>query len=371
MEKAIIHILNYAACYRGNFIESLETLDRKLAGRNMHNVYIFTGDALTSGSMEWIEPMKNKGLRVHFLSEKVCADASFLSKLAKEENAIAFHTHFVTFKQYISVLTASKMRHLPVIMHVHSASQAAGFVKDKIRHVLYKKCYMVACSKAVYDGLCRDYPYNEKCIIDNGVYFDRLDKYETLKNSDFGIDENERILLLFGYDFYIKGVDLAVKAVKDLRDRGHKLSLVISLSTNLEIVEEKIREMMGEVPPFVKLIKARNDVASLYNYADTFLSPSRTEGLPYAVIEASYCNCTTVMSDIPAQKYLNVPYGVWAKNEDYKDLAEKILEAVSLKKEKMDNIDAVKKQMREAYSLDTWADHVIELYDKLLPMNKA
>ena len=367
MPGTILHIMNYAASYRGNFIDSLWSLDKKLQLEGLKNIYLFTGDAKSEGPMSWIKEMQHQGEEVYFLAENRNQDAGLIRKLIKEKNVKAVHTHFITMQQYLAVYQATFGKKIPVFMHMHNHSKVAGNpIKNIIRRTLYRKCIMIACSESVYHSLERDYPKNEKYSIDNGVNFSRLDSYENLREEDFGLEKSEGVFLIFGFDFYRKGVDLAVKALKELRNQGHSFSLLVSLSTNFEQVEKNIIDILGEMPSWIKVISARNDVATLYNFVDVFLSPSREEGLPYSVVEAGYSSCSVVMSDISAQVHLKIPYGYWFESENVEDFADKILKAQKEHIKKLENWDKAKQSMRENYALDTWSEQVEKLYKKIL-----
>ncbi len=366
MKNAVLQIMNYAAVYRGNFMESLTALDERLKEKDTVTIYLFCKDAEKAAKI-WIDDMVSAGDIVRFLSDDHKADVRLIKDLIREYNVKLIHTHFLTMPQFLSIYCANRRSNLPIVMHMHNHSKKAGnIIKRKISHFIYRKCYMVACSKSVYDSLIRDYPKNKKCYIDNGVYFERLEKFETLDKRDFGVSEDEKLLLIFGFDFYRKGVDLAIKAVSDLRKAGLKYSLLVSLSTNFEEAESNVKKILGEVPDWIKLIKARSDVASFYNAVDMFLSPSREEGLPYSVIEAEYSRCNVVLSNISAQIHLKLKYGVWFKKDDPEDLKNAILKAEKLREEKLNNMDSVKEFMRENYSLSKWVDEVVELYGSIL-----
>lgn len=367
MPGTILHIMNYAASYRGNFIDSLWSLDKKLQLEGLKNIYLFAGEAKSEGPMSWIKEMQQQGEEVYFLAENRNQDAGLIRKLIKEKNVKAVHTHFITMQQYLAVYQATFGKKIPVFMHMHNHSKVAGNpIKNIIRRTLYRKCIMIACSESVYHSLERDYPKNEKYSIDNGVNFSRLDSYENLREEDFGLEKSEGVFLIFGFDFYRKGVDLAVKALKELRNQGHSFSLLVSLSTNFEQVEKNIIDILGEMPSWIKVISARNDVATLYNFVDVFLSPSREEGLPYSVVEAGYSSCSVVMSDISAQVHLKIPYGYWFESENVEDFADKILKAQKEHIKKLENWDKAKQSMRENYALDTWSEQVEKLYKKIL-----
>lgn len=367
MSGTILHIMNYAASYRGNFIDSLASLDEKIRKDGLKNIYLFTGDAQGEGPMSWIAPMQQQGEEVYFLTENRKQDAALIQKLIKEKNVKLVHTHFITMQQYLAVYCATFKSSIPVLMHMHNHSKKAqNPVKNVIRRTLYGKCIMVACSESVYQSLERDYPKNEKYAVDNGVNFSRLDSYECLQEDAYGLEENQGRFLIFGFDFYRKGVDLAVKALKKLREQGYNYTLLVSLSTNFKQVEDNIVEILGEMPSWIKVIPARNDVATLYNFVDVFLSPSREEGLPYSVVEAGYSKCSVVMSDISAQIHLKIPYGYWFESEDVEDFSRKILQAKTKHQEKVKHWDEVKQSMKENYALDTWSEQIAKLYKRIL-----
>lgn len=367
MPGTVLHIMNYAASYRGNFIDSLTSLDKKIRTSGLKNIYLFTKEAKSEGPMSWIREMQQQREEVYFLTENKNQDAKLIRSLIKEKNVKIIHTHFITMQQYLAVYQATFGKKVLILMHMHNHSQIArNPVKNILRRMVYDKCIMVACSESVYRSLERDYPKNEKYVIDNGVNFFRLDTYETLTEEDFGLEKSEGVFLIFGFDFYRKGVDLAVKALNLLREQGHCYSLLVSLSTNFHQVEEKIVDILGELPSWVKVIPARNDVATLYNFVDVFLSPSREEGLPYSVVEAAYSSCSVVMSDISSQVHLKIPYGYWFKSEDVEDFADKILKAQKERAQKIKNWDSVKETMRENYALNIWSEQIEQLYKKIL-----
>lgn len=367
MAETVLHIMNYAASYRGNFMDSLSSLDAELRKEGKRNIYLFTQTAKSEGAMSWIREMQKNGQTVAFLSGNRGQDAKLIKRMVKEYGVVLIHTHFITMQQYLAVYQAVLGTRLPVVMHMHNHSKRAGNpVKNMLRRSLYSRCIMVACSESVFHSLERDYPGNEKYAIDNGVNFSRLETYAPVSHKDFGLPEGEKAFLIFGFDFFRKGVDLAVQALNKLRKEGYSYSLLISLSTNFEEVENNIAAILGEMPDWVKIIPARNDVATLYNYADLFLSPSREEGLPYSVIEAGYSKCSVVLSDISAQKYMKIPYGYWFESENVDAFAKQIVKAEREHAEKVTNWAAVKETIRGHYVLEVWSKKVTELYHKIL-----
>lgn len=359
--KNVLHVMNYSASYRGNFIESLESLDKELAKSGSKNVYLFCAEAATKDSSIWIEEMKKNGAIVEFLTSSREENIKLIRRLIKEYEVALVHTHFVTFSEFMEVRSAIA-QNVPMIMHMHNHSVKSNVIKNYIRRIVYRRCIFLACSESVYESVKRDFPRNEKYEIDNGVNFDRLDNYSPVSEAEYNVSADATKFLIFGFDFYRKGVDLAIKAIRDLREEGGNYCLLVSLSTNFDQVKEEIVKILGEIPDWIKIIKARNDVATLYNYVDIFLSPSREEGLPYSVIEAAYSNCSVVLSNISAQNNLKIKYGYWFESENVDSFKDKIKEALSERASKHDNIASVHEYMKENYALSRWSESVVALY---------
>ena len=83
--------------------------------------------------------------------------------------------------------------------------------------------------------------------------------------------------------------------------------------------ERCLRETLDRLalPRVVHLLGPRDDVPSLMRSADLFVFPSRTEGLPNALLEAMSAACPIVTTDVPGchdlvtheRTGLLVPYG--------------------------------------------------------------
>lgn len=367
MSKTILQYMNYAAAYKGNFMESLEYLEEELREKGFTVIYaVISAQAVTSPP-DWIHQMIDGGKRVIILPNEGKKDTAILKQLMREEPVCLIHTHFITMKQYVNLYKAVFAQSVPVIMHMHNHSQEMkNPIKAWIRRCLYNRCTMVACGPSVYKSLERDYPGIKKCTIDNCVKFQRLDEYEHLENDVYGLQGEEIVCLIFGADFYRKGVDRALKSLKELQNEGHSCALLISVSKDLENTGIKVKEVLGELPDWVKIIPARSDVASLYNKATIFLSPSREEGLPYSVIEAAYCRCMVVLSNIPPQKGLKIDYGYWFEEEDTEGFKEQILKAAEEYPLKEQGWKQAQERVKEAYALPVWREKMSNLYLRLL-----
>lgn len=365
--KNVLHFANYKASYKGNFIESLKLLDKKLKNEGSNAVYCFPKVEKSTDAHYWMEEIEKDCGKVYNFTDDFMGNVKFIKEIIKTEQIGIIHVHFFTMPHILAIRAATVGTNMKIIMHFHNHSAPANGMKGYLRQRLYAKAVMIACSDSVYRGLERDYPKNEKYAIDNGVKFDRLDKYSYIDRTEYGLTNDSRLLLIFGFDYYRKGVDIAIDALKMLnKDNAAKYELILSLSKNANEIENKILSEHGEIPSWLKIISSRSDVASLYNMCDVFISPSREEGLPYSVIEASYCLCSVVVSDIPPQKCLQeIPYMVYHKAGDAKSLKESIEKALSQHQKRTNDIEAIRGFLRKNYSIDKWTESIMDIYNKV------
>ena len=358
----VLQILNYSAVYRGNFIDSLAELGKALKKQNREMSYLFCSQAKEGESLIWINEMMLAGDKIDFYSGSINEDIKHTKKIIRSNNISIVHVHFFSAKLLFIVKMAVIGEGVTVLLHFHNHPQKANNpLKSAFRKLIYNNFILIGVSHSVSKSLKRYFPNNTIYEVENAIKFSRIDSFETLDKNDYGIKESSYLCLIFGFDYYRKGVDLAIKAISAARDTGKDICLVVSLSTNHSSIKKAIESEFGELPDWVKLVKARNDVASYYHIADAFLSPSREEGFCYSAIEAAYCGCTVIASRIPAQQDLNVPGSKWFKSENVKELTELICEAA-------DNRTTItkeqKQQLKNRYNISKWVKHIIWIYKR-------
>lgn len=357
MKHVVLQVLNYSPIYRGNFIDSMEALNDELQKSNGENIYLFVKPS--AREKEWIQELIKSDRKVFFLVGEVKQDIQIIKKIIAEEKVEFVHTHFLTTKQWIVVDKATRHCGVILIQHWHHHLPSPSFAKNMIRKVLWRRSYFIGVSESVATELSALFP-KKSMAVENAINFDRLETFE-----DYPDMKGEGVsCLLFGYNWYVKGVDIALKAIKKLADEGERINLWISLSANKDVVSQKVKEVLEieEFPDWIHILTARNDVATYYRAADIFLSTSRQEGFCYSVVEAAYCGCKIVASLIPAQKDLEVPNVEWFESENSDDLAR----AIKMQTEIMAECnESEKERLRQRYSLQVWVKNLIEVYDTL------
>ena len=371
--KSVLHLTDYGAPYEGNFVASLRALEARLGEQGCQMTYVFPPRA---ADRPWARAMATEKQNVHVL-----LPGGFFSyfrqvrRLLIDTRADVLHVHFIHYREKIASLLASRLcgRKVRLVVHLHNhLCLPTSFLR-----ALPQRFYLafverfVCCSPSVANQLVTDgIPARKVSVAENAIAFKRLDAFAALDPAALGLPEDAKIALMFGFDFFRKGVDIAVEAVGLLRARGEQVALAVVLSSREEEAKKNILAQLGEnvLPEWIVLLPPRGDVGSYYHMADVFLSPSREEGFCYALVEAAYCETPVAASAIGAQKDLQLLSCVFFEPGNASALADALALQLALRSEADADasLKAAKERVVQAYSLSAWADALARAYDLLL-----
>ncbi len=371
--RNVLHLTDYGAPYEGNFVASLCSLERRL-GENGHSMtYVFPPRAL---DCDWARRMHTERSNVFFTPEGgFFSYARFVRRLLIERDVDILHVHFIHYREKLAALLACRTcgHRVQTVCHLHNhlAVPRSLFRGLPQRFYLRAADLFLCCSRSVAEQLIADGARPGKvAVAENAIAFGRLDAYETLDRRAYGIGADAFVVLLFGFDFRRKGVDLAVEAVLSLRERGGPdITLAVVLSSRRQEVERAIQSLLGadSLPAWIVLLPPRGDVGTYYHFADVFISPSREEGFCYSLVEAAYCETPTVASAIDAQRDLALTPDSFCRPDDAQALANAIRLQLSerLSEGRAARLLEAKRRVVETYSLDAWSGAVCRAYDAL------
>ncbi|HME91545.1 MAG TPA: glycosyltransferase, partial [Myxococcaceae bacterium] len=114
------------------------------------------------------------------------------------------------------------------------------------------------------------------------------------------------------------------------------------------------------------------DVAPLLQACDAFVLPSRTEGLPVALLEAMAVGLPVVATRVAGTQQLlqDSVTGALVPSEDPVALAERLLELGNRARAQSWGQRA-RKHVQAHYSLDVVADRYVAMYEKLLRLGQS
>lgn len=357
-ENSILIYANYAAPYEGNFFASQKKLAFQLQSINYNVIILLPSEAR---KYSWAEELSSKFM-VYYQKGISRDRTKVLNNIIKRNNVILVHTHFVPVKDIAElkiVLFLNKKRNTKIIEHFHNHYTKGNLFFELIKRRINKDVSFIGCSKDVYDDFSLFALKNRADYVENAIDFSRLDNVDV----SFRLDDDSFRIMILGFDYYRKGVDIALDAISRLRVTGRNISLYIVLSTNHDYVKKQIVYKFGDKVEWIKILDSRNDIGTYYNAMNLFISPSREEGFCYAIIESGYCKLLTVASDISGQRKENINEIIWCEGDSIVSLESCIKEAMDLTdEERMKKVTKLKKECIENFGLERWVDKMMMIY---------
>ncbi|MBV8389719.1 MAG: glycosyltransferase family 4 protein [Mucilaginibacter sp.] len=342
-------------------------LEQRLGEEDIDMVYLFHVD---TSHYEWVQGLINQGKKIYFLSGSFSRDVFFIKELLATHRIKYIHAHFAGFKYLFLLNFASKLynKRVFLVRHLRNHDKPRGILSESMRKTLNHVDLYIGCSESVSVEYQKNFRINTKKIthVTNAINFDRLNKFEDIKRSDYKIGETTKMFLLFGFDYYRKGVDLVLEAMDLLVTEGYDVCLLLSLSTNRELIESRIADRFTKIPDWLRILSPRDDVASYYRLSNYFISASREEGFCNALVESAYCERPIISSNIPGQSSLNIPHTYTFPSENIAGLKDAMISLISLTDVQTNQIVAEQKEyVIKNFDLETWADQITAAYKNL------
>ncbi len=355
MSFSVLHICDYAAAYKGGFMNALEFLRKDHKKDGVEHIYLLPERANSTNAKVWIEEMRRDGATVYIQTDSFVKNILLLKRIVKKHKVKKIFRHFNDLK--IDVIERLFCPSVPVVRFLQCTYNASGF-SHKLRTVLYKNDLIIGVSKSVTDNALKSFPGKAIKTLPHALSFDRLSVTD-----DF--DKQEKVsCLAVGYNIKVKGVDLTFEAFKRIREKYDALLYVV-VASHKEEFEAEIIKHFGNKPEWLTVLPPTENIGTYYHNTDVILSPSRSEGaLPFVVFEAMTCGSVAVVSDIPQQKTDKVSCGIrYFKSEDVDDyvrVLSNVLDEINspeLKKE----MHAAAEEIKRNYSMQAWCDEFKKL----------
>ncbi len=353
MNFGVLHICNYAAAYKGGFINSLEFLRKDIQKDGVEQVYLFPYRALSTNAKEWIEELRRDGATVYIQTDSFVKNISLLKRIVKTHKVRKIFRHFNDL--YMDIIMRVFCPSIPVVRFFHCIYSASG-VSHKIRKMIYKNDIFVGVSQTVADDVSKKFSNRKVDILENSISFDRLSKIDPFERT-------EKIsCLTMGYNCRVKGVDLTFEAFKRLNGK-YDVTLYVVVASHAEELEEEIKKHFGKQPEWLIVLPPTENIGTYFHNTDIFLSPSRSEGLPFSVFEAMYCGCLAIASDIPQLVTDKVSTIRYFRSEDVSDYTRVLSETIEdvNSPEAQEEILIAKNEIEANFSMQVWCDRVKKL----------
>jgi len=190
---------------------------------------------------------------------------------------------------------------LPHVITMHGGLGFAGRARRRaaLRWAARKSRALVAVSPAGAEALEQvlALPRGRCAVVANGIAPEAPSGSDV--RQELGIPPDALLLLAIGNLYRVKGHDVLLEAMGAVGPSlgGRRWCLLIAGRGKQESVLRAQAERLG-IAPWVRLLGLRADVADLLAQADIFVMPSRSEGLPLALLEAMSAGMAIVASRV-------------------------------------------------------------------------
>lgn len=201
-------------------------------------------------------------------------------------------------------------------------------------------------------------------IVHNGI-----EKFKTLSKKEAAEilvkkDKKETVILTLAELHHNKGIDVALQGIS-LLPQNVKERINYYIAGNGEEREnlEKLADDL-KIKNTVHFLGFMADAKKLLSGADIFLLPSRTENLPYAVLEAGFLGVPVIATSVGGIPEIirDMQNGILVYPKNPKEIAEAIMYMLDHKDKQKEFGSEIKKTVTNFFSLEKMLKETIELY---------
>lgn len=208
---------------------------------------------------------------------------------------------------------------------------------------------------------------HERCHRESNLIYNGVDLPEQSENVDFlteiGVGPNKYVLAVARF-VPEKGLHDLIEAFKAL-DCDYKLVVAGEADHETEY-SRNLHQMASENDRIILTAYITGEsLNQAYTQARLFVLPSYHEGLPIVLLEALSYGLPVLVSDIPANKEVDLPSERYFRCGDIDDLKEKMEALLEVKLSEREK-EEIRSQIKEKYNWDRIAEQTIEVYRKAL-----
>jgi glycosyltransferase involved in cell wall biosynthesis len=368
--RHVVHCADYGGPYSGSFVPMLAAAARAARERGYATTICFSEVAR---ARPWLEELDGLA-EIRFIEPSgTWADMRALGRFVAETThgrPTVLHTHFGTFDVPAALLRARRRR-TAVLWHAHSGRHRTIRLRTKAYGAVFGRLVdaIVCVSREMYEAApAQGFPRGTLRLLPNAIELARFDPVTAEERAaarlQLDLPQDARVVLHFAWNWEIKGGDRLVAAA-DLMSSEPGLAFLTVVNESPGDAPVDVLERHQTVRP----LAPRGNVNELYAAADALLNCSRAEGgIPYAVLEALARGLLVVATDPPVQRdVLDGLPGARAVAPTPQAISEALRELLAFSSaERAGHAAAARERVASMYSLEPWAQQLVDLYDEAL-----
>ncbi|WP_379132637.1 glycosyltransferase family 4 protein [Paenibacillus sp. sgz500958] len=305
-----------------------------------------------------------------FVSQYVATLGSGLEDILREDGINLIYAQEYASGRFEVLARAAKHLKLPIIAAYHGGSIHKWILPIK-KLTLHKASFLTTLNEDEQRNMTDRFPRMADRIklipnFVNASIFYRRDKEQAL--AAVGLNPDNRYIITVGRIFeHQKAHSLLVEAAEQLKDMQHLKVLIAGRGPDEHSLKELIKQKgLEDKVILLGSIRDKEVLANYYNASELFVLPSRYEGLPLVILEASACGLPTVAFNVMGVRGLvrNGENGLLAENLDPKGLADAMRELLDDVETRERMGKAAKAIVEINYSEDEISARLIRLFQE-------
>lgn len=360
----IVHCASYGGPYSGSFVPMLAAVSRVARARGYETTICFSEVAR---NRPWLSELDGLAEVRFIVSTDTRGMLGDLKRILDEGDGrpTVLHTHFGAFDFAAAALRLLR-RHTAVLWHVHSEIPRPARLRSKAYGAVFGRIVdrVLCVSPTIYDSLLlRRFPEAKLLQLANAIDLSRFIPITPSERSAarqrLDLPASAQVVLHFGWDWHRKGGDLVLAAAQALSTEPNLIFLTVTGDDAKGSTGERVARH-----PNVRALPPHANVNELYAAADVFLSCSRAEGMPYAILESLARGLPVLATDLPAQRAViaQLPGSRLVAAEPHAITGALRALLALTPDERSDHATLARARVAASYGLDAWADRVIDLY---------
>ncbi len=237
------------------------------------------------------------------------------------------------------------------------------------RYTHWLSAFTIGNSQSVVDHLHEHarIPKGRLRLVPGGVNVERISAANRLEPAELGVAQSDKVLLWVGRIDPVKGLDILLAALARIVENLPVKLLIAGDGEHRKAVEADVSKF--RLQDRVVFLGRRNDVDRLCKSADLFVFPSRTEGMPNALLEAMAASLPVVTANVPGCRDLvtNGQTGWLVEAEDVEGLAQAIVDAFEKPDLTREMVARAESFVRGEYTEQRCHQRYLDLYAQVSP----
>ena len=191
---------------------------------------------------------------------------------------------------------------------------------------------------------------------------------------EMGFEQSHIIITSIGHSVRVKGWDVAIKAFFEVyRKIPNVRMLLVGDRTSLEYYNQLTRLIKQyDMEDNIKFTGTRNDIPEILKSSDIFILPSRSEGMPGALIEAMAAGLPCIAAEVGGvpEVITHGNNGLLFKRANSQELAESLIKLIE--NQTLQTNLALQASIRaRQFNMESYVEKVFNSYKSLLNKDKT